>query len=341
MRPLEGPDPRHLWGIVLAGGDGARLRPYIRRTYGMNVPKQFMAFTGSRSMLQHTLQRAERLISPERILTVVSSRHGDEVERQLGDRPSGTVIVQPENRETAAGVLLPLMHILARDPKAVVAVLPSDHFVLEEERFMEHVRAAAKASAAMTDKIVLLGVTPDAPESEYGWIQQGDMILEAGGMTLRGVRRFVEKPPPKRAAALLQQCCLWNSLVFTARADALLRLIRSCLPEMVERFDRIRRRVGKPGYRSVVKSEYRNMRPADISRAVFEKSPPNVAVMPLRGVLWSDWGSPRRIEGVLDRIKMRPAWVNSWYSPSWTFHRTRVGEVRCAMLRRRAVPCPG
>jgi mannose-1-phosphate guanylyltransferase len=98
-------------------------------------------------MLVHTFDRAEKLIAKERILTIVARHHlaQEEVRRQLSSRPANNVIVQPANKETGPGILLPLLHLYKRNADAVVAVFPSDHFILREENFAQAVRLAAQA----------------------------------------------------------------------------------------------------------------------------------------------------------------------------------------------------
>ena len=98
-------------GIILAGGNGERLRPFVQRLRGDDLPKQYVDFAGAGSLFEHTIRRAESLIAPSRLFTVVSRDHFayPEVWRQLADRPGGRVVVQPENRDTAPGLLLPLL----------------------------------------------------------------------------------------------------------------------------------------------------------------------------------------------------------------------------------------
>jgi mannose-1-phosphate guanylyltransferase len=108
-------------------------------------------------MLQHTFDRAERLIPRRKILTVVTKHHlAPEVCRQLADRAPGSVIVQPENKDTGPGILLPLTYLHKRCPEATLAVFPSDHFILEEDRFIDHVSLAARAVHHDPSQIVLL-----------------------------------------------------------------------------------------------------------------------------------------------------------------------------------------
>ena len=115
--------------IVLSGGIGARLRHVVSRICGYDLPKQYVNFIGKRSMLEHTFQRAQSLIPCERLFTVITRFHLNfsEVLRQIGGRPPDTVIVQPENKDTAPGVLLPLIYLYKRFPNASVALFPSDH----------------------------------------------------------------------------------------------------------------------------------------------------------------------------------------------------------------------
>ena len=128
-------------GIILSAGNGSRLQEFVRQRRGDNLPKQYINFIGSRSMLEHTWDRATTLMPAEHLFMVVAKQHlrFPEVHRQLRLKPPQSLVIQPANRETAPGILLPLLRIYNRYPEATVAVFPSDHFVLEEDRFMRHV----------------------------------------------------------------------------------------------------------------------------------------------------------------------------------------------------------
>ena len=124
-------------GIILAAGEGNRLRSFVENLRGDALPKQYVNFIGKRSMLEHTLYRAQKMIPAERLFTVVSQNHlkYPEVTRQLMGWPVARIVEQPANKDTGPGLLLPLAHVYKLYPDSTVAVFPSDHFILEEDLF--------------------------------------------------------------------------------------------------------------------------------------------------------------------------------------------------------------
>lgn len=295
----------HFWGIVLAGGEGQRLQRFIRSRYRSDRPKQYCAFTGTRSMLRHTIDRAERVVAPHRLLIVVNHPHLPYAQEELGDRPSETVIIQPCNRETVAGILLPLLHVHHRDPGAVVCIFPSDHFVIEEDRFLDYVKSAALV-AGCRGLHVLLGADSDRPEAGYGWIEVGEKIGMQGSEELYQVRRFLEKPNGYVAEALYVMRCLWNTLVLVGRADTLLELFQELAPEVFGPFQRIRAALGSALEEEAAREVYAKLPTLNFSRAVLERSPQHLGVLRMKGVYWSDWGEEERIQSDLARFRLRP-----------------------------------
>lgn len=295
-----------LWGIVLAAGEGNRMSQFIWNGYQLSTPKQYMAFIGRRSMLQHTLHRAEKLIPPERTLIVVNPSHIREIKTQLCGRPENTLIFQPYNRETAPGVFLPLAYILKSDPEARVAIFPSDHFIQEEDRFMGYVELANRVVQRLPDEIVLLGIQPEGLEVEYGWIEPTESIHAEFGSDVRRVERFLEKPDPESAMQLFKKKCLWNTFVTVTRAKTLIEAAGKHLPHISSRFERILAGIGTYRELSIIEREYRDMETVTLSRGIFEKNLANIAVVGVRNVLWSDWGSADRVLATLKRIGKLP-----------------------------------
>jgi mannose-1-phosphate guanylyltransferase len=299
-----------LWAIVLAGGEGVRLRPLTRHLYGEDRPKQYATLTGARSLLRQTLDRIALLIPPERTVVVTMDRHFRWLTEELGMTDHGPwVLAQPEDRGTAAGVLLPALWIQARDEKATVAVFPSDHLVIEEEVFMAHVEATARFIEARPDCLVLLGAPPTEPETEYGWIAPAERL----GWTDRGpvyrVRRFVEKPQSGAARALYASGALWNTLVFAARASILVAAGRECVPALDARLRQALTFAGTEHERWALRQAFALAPRANFSRAVLEAWPLPLGVLKMRDVRWCDLGDVDRVLRTLAGLGISPSWA--------------------------------
>jgi len=305
MRPQSTAD--QLWSIILAGGEGTRLSSLVHRWLGRPTPKQFCTFVGTRSMFQHTLDRATRLTPPDRVVTVVARGHRHDALAQLDGRGSSTILFQPADRDTAAGVFLPLTYIHARAPQATVVLYPSHHFVYSEDRFLETVRRAARIAESRPDRVVMLGVAPDRLELDYGWIQPGQSIADLPDEPVQAVRSFLEKPDAAQADAALRAGALWNTLVFATKVDLLWTLGRQCLPDMMQLFERLSQAIGGPEEGRALEAIYRNMPAKNFSSDLLQRVPEKLAVVELTGVLWSDWGKPERITETLRRIDRKPA----------------------------------
>ncbi|MEP6957362.1 MAG: sugar phosphate nucleotidyltransferase [Nitrospirota bacterium] len=296
-----------LWSIILAGGEGRRMSSLVQRWLGRPVPKQYCTFVGTRSMFQHTLDRASKLTPPNRIVTVVAQSHRREALAQLDGTGGSTMLFQPANRDTAAGVFLPLTYIRARAPQATAVLYPSDHFVYPENRFLEVVRHAVRVAESRLDQVVMLGAAPDRLELDYGWIQPDQSPAAIMDTPVRAVRSFLEKPDTAQADVALRGGALWNTLVFAANVDLLWRLGWQCFPEMMPFFERLSEAIGGPEEGRVLESIYRDIPVKNFSSDLLQHVPEKLAVVELTGVLWSDWGKPERIAETLRRIDRRPA----------------------------------
>src|SRR5262249_17207893 len=225
---------RDLWAVVLTGGETARLRPLVAELCGDQRPKQYAALLDSRALLRQTLDRVGRRVPTERTVVVaVESQAADLTAHCRGPR-GPHVLLQPHDRGTAAGVLLPAHWIGARDPEATMAVFPSDHFVLEEERFVEVVDAVSGFVARHPSWIVVLGVEPTYAETEYGWIEPGDRLGAAAGCPVYQIHRLREKPTVEAAGTLLAAGWLWNRFVVVGRVATLIEAGRQCVPKLYE-----------------------------------------------------------------------------------------------------------
>lgn len=297
----------NLWSIILSGGEGERLRPLIQRWKGCHKPKQYCTFIGTRSMFQHTLDRADRITTPERRVTVIAQSHRSDVWPQLVDRHPGKIILQPANRDTAAGVFLALTYVRAQDPAATVVLFPSDHFIYPEDRFVEIVQSAVQAAKQLNPWLFLLGVCPDRLDSEYGWIRQGPHLGWINGQRVRAVEAFLEKPSCELCRAVMASGGLWNTLVMTSRVETLWAMGWRCFPEMMPLFEVYGKAIGSSEEEDVLEAVYEAMPVRNFSTDLLQCISKQVAVIELSGVLWCDWGKPERIVDTLRRIGKSPA----------------------------------
>ena len=296
-------DHTKLWSIVLAGGEGARLRPLMTEAYGVDVPKQYCAFNGDEPLVRMALRRALRLTDRERVVTVVSSKHRRWWESQLADLPSDNIVVQPCNRGTACGILLPLIHILLQEPQAIVAVLPSDHFVEDEAVLTRTLRKAIRVAGHAADSIVLLGIRPDGPDCEYGWIEPTLKTLDG----LHWVLSFVEKPVPAVAEQLRDRGGLWNSFVLVARGLTFLSAFTRAFPELVDRFGAALVSGNADGAEDRLERLYSKLPSLDLSRDLLQSNHEQLRVLPVPPCGWTDLGTPERIARCLERVATEPS----------------------------------
>ncbi len=262
-------------------------------------------------MVRHTWDRAARVVDPDRILTVITAGQEPYLDEEAGPGVPGTVLVQPENKETAAGLILPLVWIARRAPGATVAVLPADHFVWDEERFVAAVRTALASAEDWPDRLLLLGANAEGPETGYGWIAPGAPLAPGSAPELQAVRRFWEKPDRQTATRLFASGYLWNTLVLAGRLCAYLRLAAADAPEVLGPLAAIEECLGTPREAAALRAAYARIPPTNLSHALLARRPEALMVLAVRGLGWSDWGDAERIFGSLRRFDRRPNWLRA------------------------------
>jgi mannose-1-phosphate guanylyltransferase len=221
---------RH-WGVILAGGDGVRLRSMTRSIAGDDRPKQFCPLVSEETPLTATRRRAALAVPAHRTLVVVNRAHERFYTPLLADLRTRLVVAQPENRGTAPAILYALLVLAARQAAAdAVVFYPSDHFVSDDAAFSGQIEEAFVRTARRPDLVTLLGIAPDRTEPGYGWIEPGEQV--AGVLSQRQVRRFWEKP-----------------VVMVGRVSTMLALIRLRRPICIVPSPRSRGRSAPSGRR--------------------------------------------------------------------------------------------
>jgi len=299
------------WAIVLSGGEGERLRAMTERWLGTHRPKQYCTFVGSRTMLEHTLDRAVQLVGPDRVVTVIGRGHRAFVDEST---MPGKVIEQPVNLDTAPGILLGMAYVEAHEPGATAVIFPSDHFISPEKRFLQHVDRAALLAERLVGRLILLGAYPDRPETEFGWIEPG-MSASSWSWSSRQIAHevvsFHEKPTAMEAIDCFARGFLWNTMIMAAGLPLLSTLAHAYLPHLASRFEKIRRfwAATPPTAPSVVEREaltlieaYQGLQRSNFSQSILQRCPQATVVLPMGDVEWSDWGKPERIGETLQRL---------------------------------------
>jgi len=287
------------FAIVLAAGAGTRLAALTRAVHTREVPKQFATLCGDRSFLQKTLDRIAPIVPSERTVVVVAEDQAELAAGQIGAYPGIEIVNQPRNRGTGAGVMLPLAHVLARDPDAGVVVFPSDHYFEREVAFQDAVSRAILAARRAPKGVVLVGAAAEAPATDLGWIVCG---APAGPKAARARRiaSFKEKPDSDTARGLLRDGALWNTLVIAARGRALWSLAEEHVPAICPSLFTYRSLIGDQRAEDHLREAYSQLPTTDLSRDILQRAQGLLAI-PMMDAGWSDCGTPDRLFQALDK----------------------------------------
>jgi mannose-1-phosphate guanylyltransferase len=304
-----------IWALVLAAGDGKRLESLTRTCGGAAIPKQYCSLRPGPSLLHDALRRALAVTTRERVCAVVAHKHWRWWASELRLLPRDNVIVQPQNLGTGIGMLLPLVHILERDPHARIVILPSDHHVRAESTLARSLRAALENLASNEARTLLLGVTPEEPDPGLGYIVP-EAASDAGGLL---VREFVEKPSTIVASRLIQRGALWNTFIIAADIGALLKLYESRAGGVIAAMRNAVRRDGPTGGAGHAVSElYAKLQPLDFSRDILPGQEAGIRLMPVPACGWSDLGTPERVARILAQVPTQniPSRRKAWQQHS-------------------------
>ncbi|MBA3416262.1 MAG: mannose-1-phosphate guanylyltransferase [Chloroflexia bacterium] len=294
----RGPESSGFWAVIPAGGAGTRLWPLSRAAR----PKFLLPLTGTRSLLQQTVDRLSQLTSPKYAMIVCGLLHAVPVARQLPDVPDANIVVEPAPKGTGPAIGLAAALIARQDPHAIMGSFAADHDVRDEAAFVRAVRTAIDAAA--DGNLVTIGITPTRAETGYGYVERADeVVAETGDGTAYRAACFHEKPDAARAAEYVASGrYLWNASMFVWRVDALLAEMARLQPELHAAVLEVAAAWGTPEQDRVTTDVWASLPVSTIDEGVLEPAAAagRVAVVPA-DLGWSDVGDWHGLGELIER----------------------------------------
>lgn len=276
--------------LIMAGGRGERFWPKSRK----NLPKQFLSLTDDgKTMIQLTVERVLPLVEMEDIYIATNRDYKSLVQQQLPDIPDENIICEPVGKNTAPCIGLGAIHMQKKYGDAIMMVLPSDHLIKYASIFVNTLADACEV-AEQGENLVTLGITPDSPETGYGYIK---FVPDRTLGRAFAVDRFVEKPNWETAKEYVaSEQYFWNSGMFIWKVSTILNNIKMYLPETFAGLERIREAIGTEHQDDVLEKEFCAFPSESIDYGIMEKAS-NIYI--LTGSFgWDDVGSWLAVERI-------------------------------------------
>ena len=272
--------------VIMAGGIGSRFWPLSKST----MPKQFLDILGTgRTFLQQTFDRYRKVCSVENFFVVTSVDYKDLVQKQLPELEESQILAEPLRRNTAPCVAYASYKILTINPDANIIVAPSDHYIQQEDAFIEVIKKGLDF-VTHNDVLLTLGITPSRPETGYGYIQVEDNSPTGEYENLHKVKTFTEKPDLQLAKIFLESGeFFWNAGIFIWSLKAILEALDTHLPSVSELFKKGYKLYGTNDEIPFMNKTYSECQNISIDYGIMEKAC-NVYVL-CSDFGWSDLGT--------------------------------------------------
>ncbi|MFZ5968757.1 MAG: mannose-1-phosphate guanylyltransferase [Bacillota bacterium] len=283
------------YAVIMSGGVGSRFWPKSRK----NMPKQFLRTVGAKTMIQTTVDRISNVIPMDRIYIVTNEQYINTLETQIPEILSENILIEPTNRDTATCIGLAAVHLLKKDPEAVMVVLPSDHLIFDTDDFVDTIMDAITI-AKETETLVTMGIKPTRPETAYGYIEVGKPLKEYELTPVYRAKRFIEKPNKVKALELVNKGTnLWNSGMFVWKASVLMEEIKRFLPELYESLMQISAAIGTKDEGRILDEIYHEIDGISIDYGIMERSTKVLVIE--ADFKWDDIGGWTALERFFDK----------------------------------------
>jgi mannose-1-phosphate guanylyltransferase len=274
-----------MYAVVMAGGSGTRLWPRSRQ----DRPKQFHSLTSEQSLLQETVARLHPAIDIDHTYIIAGKSHVKAITEQLTDLPKSNIVAEPAAKNTAPAIGIMAVILQAKDPDAVMLVLPADHYISKAQAF-RNLLGLAEDTIREDDYLLTLGIKPTYPETGYGYIEISKEYKEVDEDKVFWVKNFKEKPDLETAQEYVASWrYVWNSGMFVWKASTILRMFEKFAPEIHQGLERFRKSLGTPEEAEELQAVYKSLPSISIDYAILEKAD-KVLVIPA-DIGWSDIGS--------------------------------------------------
>ncbi|MTK12798.1 MAG: mannose-1-phosphate guanylyltransferase [Clostridiaceae bacterium] len=279
-----------LCALIMAGGKGERFWPLSTD----EKPKQFLKLLCNETMIQLTVKRLEKLIPIDRIFVVTAKRYTELVKEQIPRLPDRNIIVEPIGKNTAPCIGLSAFIINKHYKDASIVVVPSDHLIVDEEKFRNTIEIANDFVESYDEAIVTLGMRPDRPETGYGYIKYSNIEKILNGFEIRKVDKFVEKPNLEKAKKYLNEGnFLWNGGMFVWKCSTVLKLTKEYLYSTYEVLSEIAA-TSENDFDRVLKDKYPKVEDLSVDYGIMDKAK-NIYVLP-SDFGWDDIGTWHAVE---------------------------------------------
>jgi len=270
------------YGIIMAGGIGSRFWPESTA----EMPKQFLDLLGTgKSFIQQTFERLNKVIPSHQIYILTNERYRDLIKQQLPQIKDEQIIAEPVMRNTAPAILYAAKKIHQQNPDAVMLVAPSDHYIAQEDKFIENVQSAF-TEVSQSDKLMTLGIVPNSPNTGYGYIQYD----KNDDKPIKKVLQFTEKPDLATAQDFLNQGnYLWNAGIFVWSTNSILKAFQKLLPDMYQQMSKDDAVYNTVKEKTFIQNTFPQLENISIDYGILEKAN-NVYVLPASFV-WNDLGA--------------------------------------------------